>query len=143
MTQVEKGWLSPPVQHKADGRPCEWRLRGYNIAFRFGVEQAEKLRACGDLKHILSNLSCSVATPIKLVSWGRLAQLNQTLAKGGVEWGMFRADHEAYYKQLRIDPEALRRPKSGKRFGFATRTPVFGAVAAVLHYNVSPAIGKL
>ena len=51
-------------------------MRGFDIAFRFGVEQAEKHRDFDDLKRILTNLACSVASPIKLAPWGHLAQLN-------------------------------------------------------------------
>ena len=58
---------------------------------------------------------------------------------------MMKADREAAYKKLPIDPSdqpfveiALRRPSDGKWSGFTTRTLVFGAVAAVLHYNFFP-----
>ena len=143
LEQVEKGWLSPPSQLRSDGRPYSWKLKGFNIAFRFGVEQAGNLRACDDLKHALTNLARTVVTPIKPVSWGHLAQLSQLLSQGKFELGMLKADREAAYKQLPINPADLpcavivrRRPTSGLRFGFPTRTLIFGDVAAVLHYNV-------
>ena len=53
-----KGWASPPFQLQSDGRPYSWQLKGFNIAFRYGVEQAEKLQACDDLKHAMANLAC-------------------------------------------------------------------------------------
>ena len=113
------------------------------MAFRFGVQQDSKLRACDDLKHSLTNQCCWNRTPIQLVSWDHLARLSRLLSKPGEEWHLFKADHEAAYKQLPIDPAdqktaivALRHPKSGKWFGFITRTLVFGSVAAVLHYNI-------
>ena len=118
-------------------------MHQFNITFRLGVDQADKLRACDDLEHILTNLACSVVAPIRLVSWDHLAQLSQILAEKKIDWGLIEADHEAAYKQLPIEPAdqtcaiiALRHPTSGKWYGFATRALIFGAVAAVLHYNV-------
>ena len=92
----------------------------------------------------MTNLSCAVLTPIKLLSWGHLVQLSHLLSKPrNADWGLFKADHEAAYKQPPIGPGdqrnaivALRHPQSRKWFGFITRTLIFGAVAAVLHYNV-------
>ena len=101
------------------------------------------MRACGDLKHSLANLACTVSAPIQLVSWGHLTQLPHLLTKGGGDWVLFKADHEAAYKQIPIDPAdqknaivALRHPVSQLWYGFVTRTLIFGSIAAVLHYNV-------
>ena len=143
MCQHSKGWLAAPVELKASGRPADLPTGGYNIAFRFGVEQAEKLRACDDLKHGLTNQACRVHTPIRLVSWDHLSQLCRTFARDGRDWALFKADHEAAYKQLPMDPAdqlfaiiALRHPTSGIWHGFRSRTLVFGSIAAVIHYNV-------
>ena len=92
-----------PQQLHSDGRPLNWRSDSVNIRFRFAVLQADKLRACGDLKHSITNLACSVSTPIQLVSRGPLAQLSHLLSGMG-DWALFRADHAATYKQLPIDP---------------------------------------
>ena len=97
------GWKSPPPLD-ASGRPADLPAGGQNIAFRFGVEQADKLRACDDLNHILTNAACRVRPPIKLVSWGHASQLCRTFACDGGEWDLFKADHEAAYKQLPLDP---------------------------------------
>ena len=125
------------------GTPRNFPSSWYNIAFRFGLKQDAKLRACDDLKHSLTNRCCWNKTPIKLASWGHLAQLSSIMAEQGDDWHLFKTDHEAAYKQLPIAPAdqqtaivALRRPSSGNWFGFVTRTLVFGSVAAVLHYNV-------
>ena len=83
MGQHAKGWLASPVILAESGRPADLPSGGYNIAFRFGVEQAEKLRACDDLKHGLTNQACRVHTPIKLVSWVHLSHLCRTFAKDG------------------------------------------------------------
>ena len=98
----------------------------------------------------MTNLPCAVLTPIRLVSWGHLVQLSHLLSKPrNADFGLFKADREAAYKQLPIDPEdqrgaivAPRRPQSGKWFGFITRALIFGAVAAVLHYNVFSRLGS-
>ena len=143
LTQVKKGWLKPPVELGSDGSPRGFPAVKYNIAFRCGVEQAAKLRACDDLRQILTNSACSVLTPIKLVSWGHLAQLCRRSCGKSRDWALFKADHEAAYKQLPLRPQdqayaitALKHPTNGRRFGFVSRTLVFGDTAAVLHYNV-------
>ena len=143
LEQVQKGWLLHPAELAADGRPLVWRSSQFNIAFRFGVLQQDKLRACDDLKHALTNLACSISTPNQLLSWHHISQLAQLMAEKKGDWVLFKADHESAYKQLPIRPAemktaivALRRPSNGKWFGFVTRTLLFGSVEAVLHYNV-------
>ena len=143
LEQVKKGWLLPPAELAADGRPASWRSEKYNIAFRFGVLQQDKLRACDDLKHAMTNLACVISTPNQLLSWDHISQLSQLMSEKGGDWVLFKADHESAYKQLPIRPSdmkasiiALRHPSSGKWFGFVTRTLIFGSIAAVLHYNV-------
>ena len=58
---------------------------------------------------------------------------------------MLKADREDAYKQLPLRPQAqaraiiaLKHQVTGKWFGFFSRTLVFGATDAVLHYNVLP-----
>ena len=125
-----------------DGRPFAWKSSRFSICFRFGVDQANKLRACDDLKHSMTNLACAARTPIQLVSWGHIDQLANFLASNGGDWVMFKSDHEAAYKQLPIDPAdmknaivALRGPVSLRWYGFVSRTLVFGSTTDVLHYN--------
>ena len=145
MEQVKEGWLLPPVLLSPDGKPLYWKSKRHNVSFRFGVLQAGKLRACGDLKHSMTNLACTVETPIQLLSWDHIAQVSSMLSADGGDWVMFKADHKAAYKQLPIDPAdqetaiiALRHPPNSRWYGFVTRTLIFGSVAAVLHYNVFP-----
>ena len=145
--QVGKGWLAPPLPLGRNGDLPGMKTGTCNVAFRFGVKQGAKLRACGDLKRSLTNRRCQARTPIQLVSWGHLAQLSQLCGEDGDEWHLLKADHEAAYKQLPMSPAdqyiavvALRRPQSRKWFGFAARTLVFGSVAAVLHYNIMSGI---
>ena len=78
--QVGKGCLLPPQQLHTDGRPLRWKSGSCNISFTFRAIQADKLRACDDLKHSLTNLACTVPAPIQLVTWVRLAQLSLSLS---------------------------------------------------------------
>ena len=81
--------------------------------------------------------------PIQLVSWDHLAQLCRRPCGKSRDWALLKADHEAAYEQLPLRPQdqsraiiALKHPVTGKWFGFGSHTLVFGATAAVLHYNV-------
>lgn len=98
--QVRKGWITPPVPLHADGRQAQWWVKQFNIAFRFGVDQADKLRTCDDLRRSVANLACSVVTPVRLVSWDHLAQMPRIVAEKKVDWGLIKADHEAAYMRL-------------------------------------------
>ena len=141
--QVENGWPRHPVTLGAAGRPDGLRPKGYNVDFRLGVEQAAKLRARDDLKRSLANSARTILAPIQLVSWGHFPQLCRACFGSVIDWSLFKAYHEAAYKQLPLEPIdqaraviAIRRPGSGKWFGLVSRTLVFGATAAVLRYNV-------
>ena len=143
MGRCEKGWLNLPFPLCSANRPFVMNNPELRIAFRFGVGQSLKLRGCDDLRHSRTNLACVVETPIKLVSWDHLAELTHFVNTGSRDWGFFKADHEAAYKQLPLDfPHAklavvpLRSPTDGLCYGFVSRTMMFGAIAAALHYNV-------
>ena len=127
--QRPKGRLADPLPLADSGRPDDLPSGGYNIAFRFGVEQAGKLRACDDLKSGVTNKACRAHTPIKLVSWGHVSQLCRHIAADGRDWALFKVDHESAYKKLSIDPSgqpyaivALRRPAPGVWHGIRSRT---------------------
>ena len=101
----EKGWLLPPSPLSTEASPLILQHPQLNVAFRFGVEQSNNLRACGDLRHARTNLACAVETPIKLVRWRHLAELSNLVKLGGRDWAFFKADNEAAYKQLPLDPK--------------------------------------
>ena len=63
MAQVEKGRLCDPVALAESGAPEGYAPGGYNVAFRFGVEQASKLRACDGLKRCMTNQACVTEAP--------------------------------------------------------------------------------
>ena len=67
--QVEMGRLRPLLELAPSGQPDDFPRRGFNIAFRFGAEQAAKLRACDDLNRGLTSAACAALTHIQLVSW--------------------------------------------------------------------------
>ena len=143
MEQSKAGWLTEPFALSTKGQPYTLKDSNLNIAFRFGVEQSDKLRACDDLRYSLTNLACVVETPIKLASWDHVAEMCHSIASSSHAWHFMKADHEAAYKQLPLDWDqaklavvALRSPEDGRWYGFFSRTLLFGAVAAVIHYNV-------
>ena len=107
-----KGWLTPPFPLTLDSSPFILRGESLNVAFRFGVEQADKLRACDDLRHSLANLACVVSTPIKLASWGHVAEMCNRVGGPGRDWHFLKADHEAAYKQPLLSPATLSLPRS-------------------------------
>ena len=132
-----------PLPLAPDDRPFAWRAAQFDISFRLGVGQTEKLRESDDLKHSVANSARSVHTPIQLVSWDHIAQLPRFRAEKGGDLVMFKTDHESAYKQMPIDPDdrknaivSIRDPSTRRRHGFVSRTLVFGSVDAVLHYNV-------
>ena len=47
--QGEFGWLAPPLPIDLDGPAASYAVESVNIAFRFVVDQADKLRARDDL----------------------------------------------------------------------------------------------
>ena len=140
--QVKKGWLGTPLPIDTLGNVATYKKGTTNIAFRFGVSQGDKLRACDDLRHNCVNLHCTVWTPIKLPTWDHISQMCLKQRDTRRRWAFFKADHESAYKQLPMAPEhtnlalvALRNPTTGKWVAFPPKALVFGAVSAVLHYN--------
>ena len=141
--QVGKGRLSPPFQLASKDGASTLTGPSLNVAFRFGVEQGAKLRACGDLRHPKPNLACAVSTPFKLALWGDLDGIYRSINNGLPVWIFSKADREASYKQLPLNEGhsklaviALWRPAGGRRYGFFSRTMMFGAVAAVVRYSL-------
>ena len=140
--QVRMGWLGAPIPIDLSGNVATFEEGKTNIAFRFGVAQGDKLRACDDLRHNCVNLHCTVWTPIKLPTWDHISQMCLRVRRTKRRWAFFKADHEAAYKQLPLAPDqaklalvALKNPTSGKWMAFPPKALLFGAEAAVLHYN--------
>ena len=138
-----KGWLTAPFLIESTNRAFSVKNPVMNISFRFGVRKGEKLRACDDLRHSAANLSCAVETPTKLVSRGHLSELCRRVELPGRDWRFMKADPADSYKQLplawehsRMAVVALKSPMDVRRRGFFSRTLLFDAMDAVLHYNV-------
>ena len=143
LAQSAQGWLTKPSPLSSSNEPFILRGPKLYIAFRFGVEQSDKLRACDDLRYSMVNLACKVETPIKLASWGHVAEMRRSVQSIERFWHFMKSDHEAAYKQLPLEwcqsslaVVALRSPEDGRWYGFFSRTLLFGAAAAVVHYNV-------
>ena len=142
MEQVDKGRLAPPLPISPDGKGATYDYGPVNIAYRFGVDQADKRRACHDLKHNEVNLYFTVWTPVKLPTWDHIAQMCLDVRHTRRPWGFFKADHEAACKQLPLRPEhtklafvALRGPIASRWMAFPPKALLFGAISAALHYN--------
>ena len=142
MSQVERGWITDPSPlGDTDGLASVAVVSG-NVAFRFAAIQMDKIRACDDFKYGRVNLECAVRTPIKLPTWDHIGQMCLDVDSSDVGWVFFKAGHEAAYKNLPPSPGhtsscivALRCPPGGKWYGLLPRGLLFGASAAVLHYN--------
>ena len=143
--QVEKGWLDGPFPFDEEGKMITGEgPQLVNPAFRFGVQQGEKLRAVDDLKRSQTNRAAAIRTPVNLPTWDHFSAVIRTFQEAKMSEGlaMAKADHRDAYKQLpvRKDQECfaivtLRDPTSGKLRGFIPKTQLFGATAAVLNYN--------
>ena len=142
LSQVERGWLTDPLPLGESGGMMSVETGDSNVTFRFAALQMDKVRACGDFKYGRVNLARTVRTPITLPTWDHIGQLCLGVLGSDVDWAFFKADHEAAYKNWPLSPDqanrciaALRSPSDGLWYGFLHRTLLFGAAAAVLHYN--------
>lgn len=147
MEQCACGWLAAPLPFDSDGNLLGSDFDAANLAFRFPVIQGAKIRACGDFKYGLINLCAADLTPITLPTWGHIAQIAADLSTPPREWSFMRADHKAAYKNLPLNPDQSRfciaprrSPGDSEWYGFSPRTLLFGASAAVHHYNCCPGL---
>ena len=141
LAQVSRGWHAPPTPYDLIGNIPAWGVVGTIADLRFGVDQVDKIRACDDLKYS-TNQYCYVKTPIKLPTWDHIGQLALDVQKTNRPWSFVKTDHEAAYKQPPLDREhaklamvTLRHPTSGTWYAFRPHSLLFGAEAAVTHYN--------
>ena len=142
MSQVHEGWLNPPEVLDSDGNFLGHSGERCINAFRFGVQQSDKLRGCDDLKDSLTNTACTVRSPITLPGWDHIAASSRILAGQHTAWSFGKVDRKSAYKALPIRPLdakyaaiTLWGPTRKVWCGFRTRTQLFGSTAAVLHYN--------
>ena len=142
VAQVERGWLGPPDRVTDQGRAARSPADAINLAFRFGVSQQDKLRACDDLRHSGTNAACLIRTPNSLPTWDHIAQMALKGAASQPNWSFFKEDHASAYKWLPLLPAharfatiILRSPTDGLWYSFAPRALLFGSTASVLHYT--------
>ena len=95
----------PPLD--ASGTPEFWAEGGYNIAFRLGVEKASKPSACEDIRRITTDADCETRAPIQQVSRDHMSPICMSVCRDNREWVLFKADHEADYKQLLLRPRDM------------------------------------
>ena len=103
--QVKLCWLGGPLPINLRGNVAAYDTGATNIAFRFGVDQADKPRARADLRRSTFNLYCTVWPPINLPTWGHISQLCLNVMTSGRKWAFFKADRKAAYKQFPMAPE--------------------------------------
>ena len=100
---LRKGRLEGPFKYDSDG---SLRKGGgafaVNPALRFGVQQAGRLRAVGDLRRSFTYKATSAHTPINLPPWSHAAQLCEYYSAHGDRrpLAMARADHVDACKQF-------------------------------------------
>ena len=140
--QVKTGWLEKHQVISNTGRLANEPDTPLNLAFRFGVQQPDKVRAVDDLRHARTNTACQIATPNTLPTWDHIAQLALTGAAYQTNWSFFKEDHASAYKWLPLQPDharyaavALQSPVDGNWYSFTPRALMFGSVASVLHYT--------
>ena len=99
MKRQRKGWLSQDPTLSSEAAPFTRADHKLKIALKWGAEQADRQRACDDLRYSMTNLACCVATPIKLASWDRLAEMCRAISSNPRDWHIFKDDRESAYKQ--------------------------------------------
>ena len=141
--QQKEGWLREPILISDNGSALRDKGEVLNLAFRFAAPQGDKNRACDDLRHSLTNRATAVLTPIRLVSWGHVAEISNRFRRDGARSEFSKCDHKSAYKALPVDPQetwfaviTLKCPSDGKYYAFISRTQLFGSIASVIHYNV-------
>ena len=145
--QAKDGRHGRPIPIPTSETNPDIRPDGFDVAFRFGVGQGEKLRALGDLKRNMVNPTCSVWAPITPPTLGHVAQSSLDTRVGHREWAFFKAGHAPAYKNLRLrsdharmDFVALRCPKSGGGMLPPPLPLIVGEISAVLNYSCFPRI---
>ena len=112
------------------------------IDIRFGADQPDMLRACGDLEYRKTNEFCAAKTPISLPTYDHFGQMALNVFLSGRPLPFLKTDHSAAYKQVPIRPDrallatiARRVPVSDLWAAAHPRSLVFGSTAAVVNYN--------
>ena len=125
-----------------EGRPPGFSEGEANHAFRFPAVQADKIRACDDLKYGCVNPRYAERTPPTLPTWGHIGEIRLRISDADRPWSFLKTDRESAYKNRPLSADSsklclitLRNPKDGIWYGFWHRALLFGAPAAVLRYN--------
>ena len=105
LAETGDGWVDGPYDICHSGNIDILGKGDANGAFRLGVCQYDKLRACDDLRHNMVNLATSVLTPIPLPSWGRIAQMSKEVHNSNPPWVFPKSERNDAYKHLPLDPQ--------------------------------------
>ena len=140
MDQVKKHWRDGPRHYNENG---ELHVGDEPVvaspAFRFGVQQGEKLRAVGDLERSSPNGATFIAPPVNLPSWDHVAHTCSLFSLKGDRrpLAMAKADHADAYKRL---PVATRGELAA---AVSLKTPADTPYAAVRVYRSCPLLQLL
>ena len=154
LIQVAYGWRHGPRKSNSKGRLIlKGTTTAANPAYRFGVQQVDKLRAVNDLKKSLTRGATAIKTPINPPSWGQFVQMRTLFFSEGEArpLSLAKADHADLHKQrpvLRKDELAavvtLKDPPDVLRYRFVLKSQLYESSVAVLHYDsLSRAIASL
>ena len=115
-----------------------------NSAYRFGVQQADKLRAVGDLKWTPADATPTLRTPTNLPSWGHSVKLCELFRFRGKPRPVALAKADCADACKRLPPVeedelsaavTLGRPVDRLLYRFIHETQLFGFAAAVKRYT--------
>ena len=108
---------------------------------RFGLPQADKLRACDNCKRSGTNALAYIGSKIRLPKHEDLAEIANGVGTACGEVGLFKCDHLAAFKQLPICPEhsdlllvALRCPTDGQIYCFRPKALCFGSSSVLSQF---------
>ena len=110
ISQLEIGWPADPMRLGANGPPHGFDEGEVGRAFRPPVVQADKIRACDDLKYGFSNPRYGGRTPISLPTWGHIGEMRPRMADADRGWPFFTTYREDANKNLhshRIPPNCV------------------------------------
>ena len=123
MSQAQSGWMSGQIPIDNSGFVACFPLEVTSFAFRFGVEQNEKLRACDDLKQDMVNLRTSVFAAITIPTWDRNSQMSKQIYNSKVAWRFSKEENKDARRQLLLDREYVNLTSSA----LSPRSQGFGA----------------
>ena len=118
-----------------NGTPPGYRDGQVNHAFLFPVAQADKIRACDDLKYGCVNPRYAERAPVSHPTSDHIGGMCLEIADTDKSWSFFKTDSESAYKNHSLTPDSakmrlitFRNPADGLWYGFWPRALLFGDI---------------